>query len=404
MIKRLLLVLIVAVLVALGWAARELYRPYRGYSGALILVLEPGTRSTQAASLLVERGVLASRWPFLLRYWLGRPRHSLKAGEYLFDRPLRPLDVYRKLVAGDVYLHAVVIPEGSDRFDMARILQQQMGVNPEEFLHASEQASAIHDLAPQASTLEGYLFPDTYRFPRSVTAAGAVAAMLARFRHVLDSRFPPEVRSQPGKLHALITLASLVEKETPAPEERPLVAGVFARRLEKGMPLQCDPTVVYAARLNHRSPGPLTQSDLRFDSPYNTYRYAGLPPGPIASPGEASIRAALNPAAGEFLYFVSNHHGGHLFSRTLAEHQQNVARYRREVAATRRESSGKAKEQPIPHPGRRDKAEATSRMSRDQKQKQERPHPGSRAGTRPRTSGGAGTSRPPGGTPPPPRP
>jgi UPF0755 protein len=167
-------------------------------------------------------------------------------------------------------------------------------------------------------------------------------AMLARFRHVVDSRFPPDVRLQPAKFHEVITLASLVEKETPAPNERAIVAGVFVRRLGKGVPLQCDPTVIYAARLNHRPIGPITQSDLEFDSPYNTYRYPGLPPGPIASPGEDSIRAALSPASGNFLYFVSNNHGGHIFSRSLAEHQRNVARYRREVTVFRRVTSGKA--------------------------------------------------------------
>ena len=404
MIKRLLVVLGVVILLSLAWAARELYRPYRGYSGNLIVVLEPGTHAMQAASVLVERGVLLSRWPFLLRYWLGRARRSLKAGEYLFDRPLRPIDVYRKLVMGDVYLHAVVIPEGSDRFDMARILHQQMGVNPEEFLRATEQGSLIHDVAPQATTLEGYLFPDTYRFPRGVAAASVVAAMLARFRHVVESKFPPDVRLEPAKLHAVITLASLVEKETPASSERPMVAGVFAKRLEKGIPLQCDPTVIYAARLNHRPIGPILQSDLEFDSPYNTYRYAGLPPGPIASPGEASIRAALHPSQGDFLYFVSNNHGGHIFSRTLAEHQRNVSRYRREVTVLRRNSSGKAQAEPASRPGRRGKTDATSGSGRAQGQKQKAAHSGTRSDAGPRTAGRAADSSHKGGTPPAPRP
>jgi UPF0755 protein len=341
--KRLAVLLAVLALVALGWTWRELYRPYRSYSGHLIYLLEPGTRASQATTMLVERGVLARRWPFLLRYWLGRPRHTLKAGEYLFDRSLRPIDVYRKLIQGDVYLHAVIIPEGSDRFDMARIFRQQLGLEPEVFLRATEQAPAIHDLDPQAATLEGYLFPDTYRFPRGVSAAAVVATMLGRFRQVLDSRLLPDIRSSTAKLHDVITLASLVEKETPTPSERPIIAGVFTRRLEKRWPLQCDPTVVYAARLNHRPIGPITQRDLELDSPYNTYRYAGLPPGPIASPGEASIRAALNPEPGDFLYFVSNNRGGHIFSRTLAEHQRNVARYQREVEALHRVAAGKGR-------------------------------------------------------------
>ncbi|MFB3922349.1 MAG: endolytic transglycosylase MltG [Terriglobia bacterium] len=402
MTKRLLVILIVVMLAGLGWAARELYRPYRGFSGNVMVVIEPGTHSVRAAGLLVERGVLASRWPFLLRYWVARPRASLKAGEYFFDRPLRPLDVYRKLVIGDVYLHAVVIPEGSDRFDMARIFHEQFNISPQDFLRASEQAAAIHDLAPQATTLEGYLFPDTYRLPRGVTAAGVVAAMLARFRHVMESRFAAEIRENPNELHQLITLASLVEKETPVPGERPVIAGVFVKRLEKGIPLQCDPTVIYAARLNDRPVIPIKQSDLDFDSPYNTYRHAGLPPGPISSPGEAAIRAAFHPGAGDFLYFVSNNHGGHIFSKTLAEHQRNVARYRQEVTALRRISSGKAKLGV--DSGRRKAADATSRMSRDSKQKQKAAHSGARRDARSRTAGGAATASPAGGTPPAPRP
>jgi UPF0755 protein len=387
--KRLAFLLAILVLAGLAWTWRELYRPYRGYSGNLILILEPGTHASQAATMLVARGVLERRWPFLVRYWLGRPRHTLKAGEYLFDGPLRPIDVYRKLMQGDVYLHAVVIPEGSDRFDIARILHQQLGLEPEDFLRVSEQASAIHDLDPQAATLEGYLFPDTYRFPRGISSATVVTTMLARFRRVLDSKFPPDLRAQAGKVHDVITLASLVEKETPTPSERPLIAGVFVRRLEKHWPLQCDPTVIYAARLNHRPIGPIIQRDLDFDSPYNTYRYAGLPPGPIASPGEASIRAAFNPEAGDSLYFVSNNRGGHIFSKTLAEHQRNVARYRRDVAALRRATAGRVKPlKQASDTGRRGKTGVTTSSNKgDKGQQQKATHP------RPLPSAGSGTRR-----------
>jgi UPF0755 protein len=277
----------------------------------------------------------------------------------MFDRPLRPIDVYRKLVLGEVYLHPVVIPEGSDRFDIARILNQRLGIDPELLLRVTRQTMPIHDLDPKAPSLEGYLFPDTYRFPRGVSAATVVTTMLARFRHIVATRFadvgatlvvaqgrPRGAPLHQGGLtgwHDVITLASLVEKETPEASERPLVAGVFERRLALGMPLQCDPTVVYAAQLEDRPMGPITQTDLQLDSPYNTYRHAGLPPGPIANPGEASIRAALYPA-GDALYFVANNQGGHVFARTLEEHQRNVARYRREVAASHRkeaETAGK---------------------------------------------------------------
>lgn len=332
---------VILALAGVIWIHHDLHRPYRAYSGSLILVIEPGTRAPKVAAVLVERGVLARRAPFLARYALGRRRRRyLKAGEYLFDRPLAPEDVYQKLVLGDVYLHPVVIPEGSDRFEMARILREQLGLDANAFLRVTEQTSMIRDLDPRAPTLEGYLYPDTYRFARDVTPSTVVETMLARFRRVFGSKFNADLLQSNASLHDVITLASLAEKETPDPSERPLIAGVFEKRLEKGWPLACDPTVIYAARLDRRRIGgpsePIKASDLKFDSPFNTYLKAGLPPGPIASPGEISIRAALHPATGDSLYFVSNNHGGHLFARTLAEHQRNVARYRSEVAELRR--------------------------------------------------------------------
>lgn len=331
------------VLVMLAVFAVDLHRAYRGYSGTLEVEIAPGMSAPEVAKLLVARGVLAHRWPFLVRYALGRPRHTLKAGEYSFDRALSPLDVYRKLVEGEVSLYTVLIPEGSNLFDMARIYQERLGLDPQEFLRATRVTALIRDLDPQAPTLEGYLFPDTYRFSHGANAARVVETMVARFREVLNSKFSADLRQSDESLHEVVTLASLVEKETSQPDERPMIAGVFARRLKIGLPLACDPTVIYAVRLAdrrlERPVTPITQSELQIESPYNTYLHAGLPPGPIASPGEASLRAALHPAAGDFLYFVSDRHGGHVFARTLAQHQRNVARYRRQVAAARRQTS-----------------------------------------------------------------
>jgi UPF0755 protein len=339
----------------------------------MLLVIEPGSRASQVADLLVARGVLRHCLPFLVRYWAGRPRHALRAGEYLFDRPLRPIDVYRKLVQGDVFLHPVVIPEGSDRFDIARILKLRLGIDPVQFFGVTQQAVAIRDLDPRAPSLEGYLFPDTYRFPRGVSAATVVITMLARFRHIVGTRFANQRPSSAG-WHEVMTLASLVEKETPEASERPLIAGVFERRLERGMPLQSDPTVVYAARLDDRPVGPITQSDLGFDSPYNTYRHSGLPPGPIANPGEASIRAAFHPADGDALYFVANNHGGHVFARTLAEHQRNVSRYRREMAALLRNQS-KTVSGDSKSPAREASKRAAQAQKRARNTQQEANHP-----------------------------
>ena len=387
---RLLLLVLGAAAVALSWLAFDLLSPYRGYAGNILLVIEPGSRASQVADLLVARGVLRHRLPFLVRYWAGRPRHALRAGEYLFDRSLRPIDVCRRLVQGDVYLHTVVIPEGSDRFDIARILNLRLGIDPVQFLRVTQQAEAIRDLDPRAPSLEGYLFPDTYRFPRGTSAGAVVMTMLVRFRHILATRFanqglsptpdsPPQLgRGARGggntNWHDAITLASLIEKETPEALERPLIAGVFERRLERGIPLQSDPTVVYAARLDSRPIGPITQGDLEFDSPYNTYRHSGLPPGPIANPGLVSIRAALNPAGGDALYFVANNHGEHVFARTLAEHQRNVARYRREVAASRRNEPGTGSKNPRPPAHEASQSAAHSRK-RARKTQQEANHP-----------------------------
>jgi len=316
-------------------AGFEILRPYRGYTGQSIVDIPQGTQAPQIATLLAEKGVIAHRWPFLLIYGAGRWRYHVKAGEYLFDRPLRPLDVYRKLVRGEVYFRTVVIPEGSNRFDIARILQRSLGIEPEDFLRVTEEASPVHDLDPQAQTLEGYLFPDTYRFEFHPTTARIALTMLARFRAVLRQGFQKDLDQSHESLHRVLTLASLIEKETPDPDERAIIAQVFGLRLQKGMLLQCDPSVAYAAEIAHLPPAPITESDLNLKSPYNTYVHTGLPPGPICNPGKASILAALHPASTEYLYFVSNTHGGHQFARTLAEHQRNVAQYRKRAAALR---------------------------------------------------------------------
>jgi peptidoglycan lytic transglycosylase G len=343
MMKKFLLFLALIAAMALALVIADLYRPYRGYSGTQSVEIQPGTSTLEVARLLNERGVLKYRVPFLFRYTIGRPKNSLKAGEYTFDRPLTPAQVYRKLVEGEVHLYTVVIPEGSDRFDMARIYKEKLGIDPEQFLRVTEMTALVRDLDPRAPTLEGYLYPDTYRFARGPSAARVVEAMVARCRQVLNDKFHVELADPQQNLHNVVTLASLVEKETPDPGERPLIAGVFERRLKIGLPLACDPTVIYAARLDHRMLErplpPIRESDLVFQSPYNTYLHAGLPPGPIASPGEASLRAAFHPASGDALYFVSNNHGSHIFARTLAQHLQNVSRYRRQVAQARRQNS-----------------------------------------------------------------
>ena len=340
--KKILALIALVIIAGLAIISVEVLRPYRGYTGQMIVDIPPGTQAPEVANQLVAKGVLAHRWPFLLLYGAGRWRHHLKAGEYLFNRSMRPLDVYRKLVRGEVYFRTVVIPEGSNRFDIARILRNKLGIAPENFLRVTQNAAPIHDLDPEAPSLEGYLFPDTYRFEYHPTAARIAMRMLARFREVLNHDFQQGPSRPDVSLHRIMTLASLVEKETPDADERPIIAQVFDLRLEKGMLLQCDPTVAYAAEIAHLPSAPITESDLNLKSPYNTYVHLGLPPGPICNPGKASILAALHPATTHYLYFVSNTHGGHRFAATLAEHQRNVARYRKRAAALRHLAPDKA--------------------------------------------------------------
>jgi len=252
---------------------------------------------------------------------------TLKAGEYRFDHPARISEVYDRLRRGDVYTIAVTIPEGSNLFDIAaRIEAAQLGAK-EDFERVAQQDTAlVSDLDPHAASLEGYLFPDTYHFGRRTTANQMAAAMVRRFRAQAAT-----VGLQ-GDVHRVVTMASLIERETPIEKERPLVASVFSNRLTKDMPLMTDPSVIYAAMLAGHYRGTIYQSDLNSDSPYNTYKRTGLPPGPICNPGMASLNAAMNPARTNYLYFVaaSADPSGHSrFAATLEEHQKNVLAYRR---------------------------------------------------------------------------
>jgi UPF0755 protein len=237
---------------------------------------------------------------------------------------MTPLEVVDKIARGDVYLQPVTFREGLTIRQMAQIFQERRFGTAQEFITAASRADRIRSIDPSARDLEGYLFPDTYTLPRRATAEQLVERMVARFEAALS----PEVREQAAArgltVRQLVTLASLVEKETARREERPLVSAVYSNRLRIGMGLQCDPTVIYALERAGRFDGNLTRDDLRFDSPYNTYRYAGLPPGPIAAPGKASLEAAANPADVPYIYFVSRNDGSHAFASTLEEHNRNV--------------------------------------------------------------------------------
>ena len=339
--KIIAIVLVLATAGLAAWLAIALFVPYRDYPAESIFVDIPrGTSARGVARLLASRGVVRSVVAFeLLSRW--RSGATLQAGEYRFERPMTALEVHRQIAEGRIFVQTILIPEGLTMLDLASLLEQQGLVRRGAFPAAAREASLVADLAPNAKTLEGFLFPATYQFPRRVEPAEVAAAMVRRFREVWAS-LPEEGRNPHGLSAAeVVTLASLVEKETGLDEERPLVAGVFYNRLRRGLALQCDPTVIYALRLANRYRGTLTTRALAFNSPYNTYRRRGLPPGPIASPGTASLRAALYPPKTDYFYFVSNLQGGHFFAKTLAEHNKNVARYRRlQAEAARAQPNG----------------------------------------------------------------
>ena len=323
-----------AVLAAAG-TAWLIFLP-AGPENETFVEIAPGSSSNQIAAQLEKAGVVRSRYGFdLVRLW---KRGRLKAGEYRFDHAAPATEVYARIARGDVYTLPVTIPEGSTRFDIATRVAQAgyLNITKEQFLAATvSETPLITDLDPRATSLEGYLFPDTYRFPRRVTPTQIISTMVRRFRTVAAQvdLTPATART----IHDEVTLASLVERETAVNSERPLVASVLTNRLEKKMPLMTDPAVIYGLEVEGKWRGSIYQSDLvdpKHDTPYNTYRHTGLPPGPIANPGLPSLRAALNPAATNYLYFVAagaDPQGKSRFAATLDEHNKNVASYRQAV-------------------------------------------------------------------------
>ena len=323
------LLLLLALAGGAGLALLSLHSKYTGFSGEVFVEIPRGTSTRQVARLLSEAGVVRASWQFVLARSL-RPRAVIQAGEYRFDKPGSAWEVFDRMARGDVFYHELVVPEGHNLFDIASALER-LGIMPaERFLDAARDAALIRDLDPQAPSLEGYLFPDTYRFPRRATAIELCRQMTDRFRHVWASL------GAPAGVRDTVTLASLVEKETALVRERPLVASVFVNRLRLQMPLQCDPTTIYAALLEDRYRGEIYQSDLASKQRYNTYQHTGLPPGPIANPGLESLKSALAPAETDYIYFVAlpDSSGGHQFSTGLAAHQRAVAKYRRGLNQT----------------------------------------------------------------------
>ena len=327
-LKRLLVVLVV-IAIAGGagawWMYSRLIEPYRGYGETEVFVDIPsGSGPASIGERLVAAGVVRDTMTFRGALLVSGRARTLKAGEYRFDSPMHALDVINKIARGDVYKRLLTFREGLTMFDMALVFEEKGFGKAAEFRKAAENVKLIADLDPAARDLEGYLFPETYSLPRDTPASVVVEQMVAGFKRAFSDEVKAGATAQGLTIRELVTLASLVEKETAAANERPLVAAVYRNRVKIHMGMQADPTVIYALQKAGLYRGNLTRELLQFDSPYNTYRYAGLPPGPIASPGRASLIAAAKPAEVDYLYFVSKNDGTHVFASTLDEHNKNV--------------------------------------------------------------------------------
>jgi len=325
-----LVVLYVAARLTSGAVEAWIEEPFDGAAGRTVLIEVPrGATAGEVAQALAAEGVI--RDPRMLQWWLRATGRAgqVQAGNYEFSGASSIREVAEVLLRGRVILRAVTTPEGSTRWQVAEAVAAAGFGTYDEALEATTRAELIADLDPQAVDLEGYLFPDTYMAPERAAAADVIEMMVERFRRAWTASRQALAVGRGMSAREVVTLASLVETEAAVAHERPLVAAVYQNRLERGMLLQCDPTLLYALVLDGRTDRNIRRADFEHDSPYNTYRFRGLPPGPIANPGEASLEAALRPAAVDYLYFVARNDGSHAFSRTLREHNAMVNRYQR---------------------------------------------------------------------------
>jgi UPF0755 protein len=324
-----LVLALIVLFVLIVWLATSLNLPHAFSPGDVIVEVEKGMGVSAVARLLEARGIIGSRLFFVVNYRLFYHPRKIRAGEYALTSPLKAKEVLDALVKGKVYLHSITIPEGQTALEIAPMVTPFLDNGRDGFLAAIRDTRIIDPIDREAEDLEGYLFPETYSFPKGISSAEAVAAMVGQFRKTFGNPWVARAESLRMSVRQIVILASLIEKESSVAEENRLVSSVFHNRLRIGMRLDCDPTIIYALKEKGLFDGNLTKKDMSLDSPYNTYRYPGLPPGPICNPGREAIEAALYPAEEPYLYFVSKNDGSHQFSRTFAEHQNAVRRYQK---------------------------------------------------------------------------
>jgi UPF0755 protein len=311
------------------WFSLEFYRPMETQPNTVVFEVEKGQSAKDIAINLEKTGIIKKTWPFLMGYRIFFSGHSLKAGEFAIAIPDSPKNILQILSEGSVRLHSITIPEGLILQEIAHLLESEGFVAREDFLRDAEETSLINSLDKDAPNLEGYLFPETYRFAKGTPSEEIVVAMVFQFMKVFTREWTERAEELGMSIRDIVILASLIEKETSLRKEKKIISAVFHNRLKIGMKLDCDPTIIYVLKLEGRFKDRLRTRDLKYDSPFNTYLNSGLPPGPIANPGRNSLEAALYPADEKFLYFVSKNDGSHYFSQTFREHQNAVNKYQR---------------------------------------------------------------------------
>lgn len=328
-IKTALLVSAVTLLLLSAWFSLEFYGSQNTQKEKISFEVEKGSGAQRIAQDLKEKGIIKKKWPFLLGYKFFFSPKSLKAGEYTFQGSLSTKDILKIITEGKISLRPITIPEGLTRKEIAQHFDSLHFIEEEEFLEASSVTEIMVPLDEEALDLEGYLFPETYHFPKGTSAHEVVSTMTSQFKATFNEKWFERAHEIRMTIREVVILASLIEKETSLPEEKRLVSSIFHNRLKLGMKLDCDPTIIYVLKQEGRFKDRLRTRDLKYDTPFNTYLYPGLPPGPICNPGQESLEAALYPAEEKYLYFVSKNDGSHHFSRSFREHQIAVMKYQK---------------------------------------------------------------------------
>jgi UPF0755 protein len=334
-------VILLGLAAAAKWLQRELETPYfNAPSGETYIDIPRGAKPREVTDLLVKNGILHSHLPFIIYLRAANLGRRIQAGEYRFNKPATPEQIAKRLIRGDVYFRSITVPEGLTAGETIELLAKNGLGKPADFRKALLKTDWIVDIYPEARTLEGYLFPETYRFGRKDNPEKIIRTMVNQFRLKLAGILKQTPQSSGLSVSKAIILASMIEKEVKKPEEGPLVASVFINRLKRGIPLACDPTIVYALKTAGVYNGNIRKADLAMESPYNSYIHPNLPPGPISNPGAAALRSALNPASTDYFYYVSRNDGTHQFSKNYQSHLNAVIKYQKSRPVRSRSAIG----------------------------------------------------------------